>query len=319
MLRDGPMPVPFVFVGLDSINPDGQPPSRLLLVDGHAYAYRAFFAIRDLTSPSGEPTNAIFGFVKALARLREELKPTHEAIIWDGGLAPERLTLLPAYKAQRPPMPPALEAQLDDLATWVDASGGTSHVRDGVEADDWIAAWALEASQSGMTVVIASSDKDFMQLVSPRVAIVNPNDKMARLWTAEDVKFKTGVRPEVIVDWLSLVGDSVDNIAGVPGVGPKTAAALLNQFGDWDRLKAGLDAVTSERTRTALANSIEVVERNRELIRLRNPEGLPSVKVGLERRSPEVERLRDLYAQWGFRTLESQLPAAAAQGELGLR
>lgn len=291
---------------------------RLLLVDGHAYAYRAFFAIRELSSPTGAPTNAIFGFVKALARLRDELKPSHEAVIWDGGLASERLRLLPAYKAERPPMPPALGIQLDGIVAWIEASGGTSHVRDGVEADDWIAAWARDASQIGMTVVIASSDKDFMQLVSPRVSIVNPNDKVARLWTADDVKTKTGVWPEAVVDWLSLVGDSVDNIAGVPGVGPKTATALLNQFGDWERLKAGLGAVSSERIRAALTDSVGIVERNRELIQLQSPAGLPLVSTALERRPPDVERLRSLYATWGFRTLASQLPAAPTQRELGL-
>ncbi len=312
------MPVPF-FMALDDRTSAVRTEGRLLLVDGHAYAYRAFFAIRELSSPTGAPTNAIFGFVKALNRLRDELKPTHEAVIWDGGLASERLELLPAYKAERPPMPPALAAQLDDLAAWVEASGGTSQVRDGVEADDWIAAWAWQASEMAMEVVIASSDKDFMQLVSPRVSLVNPNDKVARLWTADDVKAKTGVGPEAVVDWLSLVGDSVDNIAGVPGVGPKTAAALLSQFGDWERLKAGLASVASDRIRAALSAAVGIVERNRELIRLRSPAGLPSVGPALERRPPDVERLRSLYATWGFRTLGAQLPAATpAQGELGL-
>ena len=121
-----------------------------------------------------------------------------------------------------------------------------------MEADDYIACLARHAADAGMTVVIASADKDFMQLVSPRVGLLNPNDKSETVWTDEQVRAKAGVDPAQIVDWLGLMGDSVDNIPGVPGVGPKTAADLLNQFGSVTRLYARLDEVKSEKLRAAL-------------------------------------------------------------------
>jgi len=115
---------------------------RLLLVDGHAFAYRAYHAIRSLHAPDGRPTNAIFGFIKMVTKLRAAAMPTHGAVIWDGGLAAERIAALPEYKAQRPPMPEALEQQLDEMVAWLRASRMASGCRDGVEADDWIAALA---------------------------------------------------------------------------------------------------------------------------------------------------------------------------------
>ena len=204
---------------------------RLLIVDGHAYAYRAFHAIRDLRSPDGRPTNAIYGFVKMLAKMRAAVEPTHLMVVWDGGLSAERVARLPEYKAQRPEMPDDLKPQLDEIVEYLKAAGIASFCGDGVEADDYIACLARRAADAGMTVVIASSDKDFMQLVSARVGLLNPNDKSETVWTDEQVRAKAGVEPSQIVDWLSLMGDTVDNIPGVPGVGPKTAADLLNQFG----------------------------------------------------------------------------------------
>jgi DNA polymerase-1 len=280
---------------------------RLLLVDGHAYAYRSFHAIQRLTSPAGQPVNAIFGFVKSIARLRADLQPTHCAVVWDGGLATERVALLPAYKATRPPMPKSLAGQLDEIVAWVTASGVTSLCRDGVEADDWIAALAARSVAAGASVVIASSDKDFMQLVSPAIALVNPVEKHSRQWTAVEVREKTGVAPGQIVDWLSLVGDSVDDIPGVPGVGPKTATALLDRFGSCEALLARVDEIQPERIREGVRAAAETLRRNRALIALRTDVG---DEVGLDRlavRPPDPGRLRELFGRWGFRSLLSRL------------
>jgi DNA polymerase I len=220
---------------------------RLLIVDGHAYAYRAFHAIRGLRSPDGQPTNAIYGFVKMLAKMRAIIVPTHLIVVWDGGLSAERIAALPEYKAQRPEMPDDLKPQLDEIAGYLKAANVASFVRDGVEADDYIACLARRAADAGMAVVIASADKDFMQLVSARVGLLNPGDKSEAVWMDEQVRAKTGVKPSQIVDWLSLIGDSVDNIPGVPGVGSKTAADLLNRFGSVDGLYGRLDEVKSEK------------------------------------------------------------------------
>jgi len=290
--------------------------SRLLIVDGHAYAYRAYHAIRELKGPGGQPTNAIYGFVKMVGKLRERVAPTHAVVIWDGGLSPERVAALPQYKAQRPPMPEALGVQLDEIGAWLRAMRIASWCQDAIEADDWIAAVALRAANAGWAAVIASSDKDFMQLVSASIGLMNPGDKSETLWTATQVRDKTGVEPSQMVDWLSLVGDTVDNIPGVPGVGPKTAAGLLGEFGSVDELYRRLVEVPSARLRAALAGAEADVIRNRELVRLHSQVPVTWTLDDLPVKPPDVTALRELYAGWGFRSLLAELTPVAAQGAL---
>lgn len=283
---------------------------RLLIIDGHAYAYRAFHAIRRLNAPDGKPTNAIYGFIKMTGKMRTFLQPSHLVVVWDGGLAEERLSEHPEYKAQRPPMPVELDSQIPQIEDYLHAEGLASLCEDGIEADDWIATLA-RATAPQMPVVIASSDKDFMQLVEPRVGLLNPNDKTERIWTADDVVAKSGVRPEQIVDWLSLLGDSVDNIPGVDGIGPKTAADLLRQFTSLEQLHAGLDQVKSARLREALQNARSALDRNRRLIGLKpvnQPVALEALRIG-ERKT---EILRELFGRWGFKTMKAELDAAMA-------
>ena len=297
--------------------PDLGAPRRLLLVDGHAYAYRAFHAIRQLDGPDGAPTNAIFGFVKMLAKLRALLQPTHVAVVWDGGLAAERMALLPGYKAQRPPMPDGLRRQLDEIVTFLGAARVTSLRADGVEADDWLATLARRAAAAGLNVVIASSDKDFMQLVSPQIGLYNPNDKSEAVWTREQVAAKTGVEPEQIVDYLSLVGDAVDNIPGAVGVGPKTAAELLRQFVSIEALLARLPEVKSDRVRASLATSAADLRRNQQMIRLYDDLPLATPLETLAVRDGDNDALLALYTRWGFGSLRRELEAAKPpQGDL---
>jgi DNA polymerase-1 len=313
--------------------------ARLLIVDGHAYAYRAFHAIRELRSPAGQPTNAIYGFIKMLAKIRAKLLPTHLIVVWDGGLSAQRLAALPEYKAHRPEMPADLQTQIDEIMCYLEAANIASFCRDGVEADDYIACLARRAFNADMEVVIASSDKDFMQLVSSPespvhsppagvrsfdaqdlrlkaqdsglgtvgIGLLNPNDKTETLWTADQVRAKTGVEPSQIVDWLSLVGDSVDNIPGVPGVGPKTAAALLRQFGSAAALYDRLPEVTSERLRAALAAAAETVRRNRELVRLQEDLPCEFSPAEMAGQPADAGRLAPLLRQWGFRSMLAEL------------
>ena len=284
---------------------------RLLIVDGHAYAYRAFFAIRSLRSPFGQPTNAIYGFVKMLEKMRAALEPTHLIIVWDGGLSAERLAVLPEYKAQRPEMPDDLRPQLDGIAGYLAAAGVPSYCSEGVEADDYIACLTRHAPDAGMAVVIASSDKDFMQLVSPRVGLLNPNDKSEVVWTDEQVRAKTGVEPSQIVDWLALMGDSVDNIPGVPGVGPKTAADLLNRFGSVAGLYGRLDEVKSEKLRESLHVSAAAVRRNLKLVKLADDLPCRFSPESLAEKPADAGRLAGLFRQWGFNGMLKALEGPA--------
>jgi DNA polymerase I len=285
-------------------------PKRFLIVDGHAYAYRAFYAIRHLNSPSGKATNAIYGFIKMLAKMQAQLQPTHLMIVWDGGLAEERMALLPEYKAQRAEMPSGLEQQLDEIISYLSAASITSWCETGVEADDFIATVSKKIVAAGVPVVIASADKDFMQLVSPLVSLLNPNDKSEILWTDANVREKSGVEPTQIVDWLSLIGDAVDNIPGVVGVGPKTATDLLKQFGSLQEIYKRLDEIKSDRLRSNLAAASEIVQRNQKLITLRDDLPCNFELESFAVKPSKVDALRDLFTGWGFKTLLHELEKA---------
>ena len=293
------------------------PFARLLIVDGHAYAYRAFHAIQKLNAPDGAPTNAIYGFIKMFSKMETTLQPTHHCVVWDGGLSAERMEALPEYKSHRPSMPDDLDRQMPEIESYLEAACVPSFVREGVEADDWIASLAHCAGQGGTGVVIASADKDFLQLVSPRVGLLNPNDKTESVWQAEQVRAKTGVEPEQIVDWLSLIGDAVDNIPGVPGVGPKTATDLLKQFGGIDQIYARPGEVKSERIRASLLAAESDVRRNQKLIRLQLDLPCEYDLEELAVRPGDPERIAPLYERWGFKTMLAQLEARhGAQKEL---
>ena len=288
---------------------------RLLIIDGHAFAYRAFYAIRGLTSPSGQPTNAIYGFINMLARLESQVLPTHAVVVWDGGLDAERVEELDDYKAQRDPMPDDMEVQLDEMVEYLEAGGWASVCDDGVEADDRIGQLAKRAEAEGFEVAIASSDKDFLQLINDRVKMWNPADKTGKPMDAAAVVAKTGVGPEQIVDWLSLVGDAADNIPGVPGVGVKTAAALLNEFGSVDAIYRRLAEVRRDKLREALATAEADVRRNQSLVALKlDLPGEPELD-DLRRGFQDSARLEKLYEAWGFNTLLKDL-REARQGAL---
>ena len=283
---------------------------RLLIIDGHAFAYRAFFAIRGLSSPYGRPTNAIYGFIKMLEKLEAQVLPSHTVVVWDGGLDEDRVEGLDDYKAQRDPMPDDMEVQLDEIVEYLEANGIASICDDGVEADDRIGQLAKRAEAEGFEVAIASSDKDFFQLINDQVKMLNPADKSGEPMDADAVEAKTGVRPDQIVDWLSLVGDAVDNIPGVLGIGVKTAATLLNEFGSIDGIYERLADVKREKQREALAASEADVRRNQALVALKldlpgEPE-LDSLRKGFE----DSLRLEKLFEQWGFNTMLKELRTA---------
>ncbi|HYE31429.1 MAG TPA: 5'-3' exonuclease H3TH domain-containing protein [Methylomirabilota bacterium] len=285
----------------------------LLIVDGHAYAYRAFYAIRQLNSPAtGLGTNAIYGFIRMLGKVRSWLKPTHVVVIWDGGLAKERMEALPDYKAQRPPMPSDLERQIIEIEQWLQASRIPSVTLEGIEADDCIATLARSSAESGARVIIASSDKDFMQLVEDhKIGLLNPNDKTETLWFEEQVRAKMQVSPKQIVDYLALLGDSVDNIPGVPGVGGKTAAGLLAQFGSIDGIYSRLSEVKPDKIRLALVTAEQAVRRNIEIVKLRFDISCDLRLENYKVREGEYEKLREFYERCGFRTLLEELTKSA--------
>ena len=268
-----------------------------------------------MNAPDGFPTNAIFGFIKTLNRMRDRVQPTHIAVIWDGGLDEERTEALEEYKADRDPMPDDMEVQLDAIVEWLEAAGICTWCEDGVEADDVIATLAWQAETAGQAVVVASADKDFFQLINRNIRLLNPNDKTDTLWEAEQVIDKTGVAPVQIVDWLSLVGDAVDGIPGVPGVGPKTATKLLNEFQTVENIYKNLDAIASEKLRAKMIAAEADVKRNQDLVRLKK---MPQWDVSLAELIPgelDYKTLHEQYTRWNFRTFLKELDLGR-QGEL---
>lgn len=286
----------------------------LLLVDGLAVAYRAFHAIPLLTSGDGQPTNALFGFAKMLRQLQDAWQPSHVAVVFDGGTPAARLELLPAYKAQREEMPDGLVSQLPLINEYLSSLQVASVRLDGEEADDAMATLAKQAHASGVATLIATSDKDMMQCVGDGIHVMPPV-KDARRLGPDEVREKTGVAPAQIPAWLALIGDTADNIPGVPGVGPKTAAKLLQDYGTLDEMWSRLGEIKSERIRQALAEHRETVRRNLALVSLRSDlPGVPDV-ADLQARVPDVARLLPFLQRLGL----SSLGRAYQEGELNLQ
>lgn len=230
--------------------------------------YRGFYAIPSLSTKAGQPTNAVFGFIRMSEQLFRDWNPTHVVVTFDGGTPRERLDLLASYKANRKPMPEALRSQIPIVARYLEAAGICSERIEGQEADDVMATLAFKAKGAFARVLVATGDKDMYQVVDDTVNIVPQSGRPEAMGTQEVIA-KTGVRPEQVPDWLALVGDTSDNIPGVPGIGAKTAAKLLEEFGDLDALLADVSRLPSPRLRSAIEDSREAIARNRRMVKLR--------------------------------------------------
>lgn len=289
---------------------------RLLLVDGHYYLYRSFFAIRGLTNSRGEPTNAIYGFSKALRRMIVDVRPTLGAVIWDSGLPERRTTLQPEYKQNRPEMPSEMRPQEEWLQARVPLFGLASLSCPNTEADDLIASYARRAANDGLEVVIATSDKDILQLTSERICVYSTAkadvaDGGFALLGVEEIRKKWGVDPGRIADVLALTGDSSDNIPGVPGVGGKTAAKLINEFGSLDNLLARVSDVQPEKLREKLVASRSLIEANRQMVALDEDLDLPAPIAGMTI-APQYPALIDALRDCEFKGLLREVEAEAA-------
>jgi DNA polymerase-1 len=279
----------------------------IVLVDGYSQIYRSFYAIRGLTNSRGEASNALYGMARFMLMLNDGFDAAYGAVALDKGKPEHRLELIPEYKATRPPMPDDLRSQLPGIRRWIEACGWPILEQDGLEADDIIA--GVVSVRDGRSVSILTHDKDLAQLVRDDVVMLAPGKKgeMARL-DRQGVEDKFGVAPEQIVDYLSLLGDSVDNIQGVSGIGAKTAAKLLSEFGGIDEVLDELDSVKRDSVRRALRESAAILERNRDVVRLR--EELPEHWEGIEsvrRRPADWPALLEIAKDQGFKSLVSTI------------
>jgi DNA polymerase-1 len=289
----------------------------LVLVDGSSYLYRAFHALPALSNAKGEPTGAVLGVVNMLYKLLDEVGPTRMAVVFDAPGKTFRDEIYAEYKAHRPPMPDELRAQVEPLLAAIEAMGIPLLRVAGVEADDVIGTLARQASAAGTSTLISTGDKDLAQLVDEHVTLVNTMDNTTLDPAGVEQKF--GVRPAQIIDYLALVGDTSDNIPGVPGVGPKTAAKWLQQFGDLDTLKARASEV-SGKVGERLRESLAALDLSKDLATIRTDVALPLGADDLALKPADRAALRELFERLEFNRLlrrvsETVEPAAAPAAE----
>jgi DNA polymerase-1 len=298
--------------------PDGEPVplgkgSHVYLIDGSGYIFRAFHALPPLTRPSdGLPVGAVHGFCQMLWKLMQDAKagrgPTHIAVIFDAARDNFRNAIYDKYKANRPPAPEELIPQFPLIRDAVKAFNVASIEQDGYEADDLIATYARQAVARGGDVTIISSDKDLMQLVEPGIAMLDTmkNKAIGR----DEVIEKFGVPPEKVVDVQSLAGDSVDNVPGVPGIGIKTAAELIKEYGDLDTLLARAGEIKQPKRREKLIEFAEQARVSRELVRLKDdvPVTVAIDRLGLQ--ETEADRLLAFMREMEFNTLTRRVAEA---------
>ncbi len=288
--------------------------AKLLLVDGHALAYRAHYALGSLCNSRSEPTGALYGFIQTLRKYIVDHQPTHLAVAFDLG-APARLKDLPTYKIQRPPTPEDLEKQIPQMKSWLAASRIPILEQESYEADDIIATVVAQASPLHWQCLIATNDKDLCQLVNEKTQILLPLAKgkkgLSPLMDRAAVQSRYGIEPSQIVDYISLIGDSVDNIPGIPGIGPKTASQLLRQFGTLQILLQRLDDIPNKNLRQKISDHVELLRRNRALITLRTDVPLDVSLEALKISAPDYDRLIPILERLEFKSLLATAQAEA--------
>ena len=276
----------------------------ILLIDGSSYLFRAFFAMPDLTTSSGTPTGAVRGTITMIDKLVSSYPDSPVAVVFDPKGDTFRNEIYPEYKANRPPMPSELREQILPIHEIIRAMGLELIIVDGVEADDVIGTLARMATEAKREAIISSSDKDMAQLVNEQVRVV---DSMSdKVFDPPGVREKWGVEPSQIIDLLALTGDTSDNIPGVPGVGPKTAAKWLGQYGTAANLMQKAEEIGGK-VGEKLRDSLEIIPLSRDLARIRTELDLGIGLDDLVPQAPDSKKLKELYSQLEFRTLLERL------------
>ncbi len=277
-----------------------RPPRQVVLIDGSGFVYRAYHALPRLTTRSGMPTHAIYGFVQMLNKVLQTFEADAMAVVLDAPGPTFRHALYEEYKHSRPPKPPELETQWPYIIEITRALGIPILQMEGYEADDLIAAIARRAAAAGGRVIVVTSDKDMLQIVNDQIAVYHP--QRDRLYTPERVYEEYGFPPERIVDFLALVGDTIDDIPGVKGIGEKSARELIQRYGSIEDIYRHLDEVPAK-YRKKLEAGAAMAELSKRLIRLADDVGIDITWSGLRRRTPALQRLVRLLRELEFYSL----------------
>ncbi len=285
---------------------------HVYLVDGSGYIFRAFHALPPMTRPDGTPVNAVFGFTNMLSKLVQDTEAEYMAVVFDTSRKTFRSEIYGDYKAHRPPPPDDLIPQFALIREATRAFNLPSIEMEGFEADDIIATYAKQAAEQGHEVTIVSSDKDLMQLVGENVRMMDPMKN--RIVGPDEVRERFGVGPEKVIDVQALAGDSSDNVPGVPGIGVKTAAELINIYGDLDSLLARAGEIKQPKRRENLVNFADQARVSRELVTLRLDVPLEMKLEDLALHLPDAEILRAFLSEQGFQSTIAKLQLGAASG-----
>jgi len=237
---------------------------RLYLIDATAFCYRAFYGMVDLSTSSGQPTNAIYGFIKILDKMLKKDRPEYLAACFDVSRDTFRQKKFAEYKIQRPPMPDGLSSQIPWIKKIISAYGIAILEKEGFEADDIIASLAKRAKVAGFSTTIVSSDKDMLQLVDKSTQVFSPYKDEGTLYDEKKVIERYGIKPSAIPDIIALMGDNVDNIPGVKGIGEKTAVSLIKEFGSVENLMKNLDTLKKEKLKKSIKAEIKILRLSNE-------------------------------------------------------
>jgi DNA polymerase I len=279
----------------------------LYLIDAHSLIYQVFFALPKMSSPDGLPTNALFGFAKDVLYISRELKPAYLVCVFDVPGKIFREDICPDYKAHRSPMPDDLQLQIPMIREMLQAMNVPVLGVEGFEADDVIATLARQAAAKDMNVFICTTDKDCRQLLSERIKMYNLRKR--EVFDGEALLRDWGVAPEQVIDFQTLVGDSVDNVKGVPGIGPKTATTLLQQYRTLDNLLAHIDEIPGKKQEN-LRSAADIIETSRKLVTLDTQVPLTLAWDSWRLQSWDNARVRDLFLRYGFRAFAQQVPSS---------
>ena len=280
-------------------------PKKVCLIDGSGYIFRAFYGLPPLTAPDGTPVNAVYGFTNMFLKLTTKIGCDYCLVLFDAKRQNFRNDIFPDYKGTRKEIPEDLIPQFSIIREAVEALNLNYLEMEGYEADDLIATYVAKAIAQGLEVTVVSGDKDLMQLIRPGVEFYDPmKDKF---FSPEDVKEKFGVYPDKVVDVQALSGDSTDNIPGVPGIGPKTAAQLINEYGSLSEVLARAHEIKQEKRRQVLMDNAENARISLQLVTLKNDVPVEHNLSEYVCRAPEAEKLNKFIADYGFKTLKPRV------------
>ncbi|MDA0998707.1 MAG: DNA polymerase I, partial [Proteobacteria bacterium] len=280
---------------------------HMFLIDGSGYIFRAYHALPPMNRPDGTPVNAVYGFTSMVMKLIDESDADYLAVIFDTARKTFRSEIYADYKANRPPAPDDLIPQFSLIRDVVTAFGVPQAEMEGYEADDLIATYARQAADAGHRVTIVSSDKDLMQLVDDNISMMDPMKGTEISY--EEVEKKFGVRPDKVIDIQSLAGDSTDNVPGVPGIGVKTAALLINEFGDLDTLLARAGEIKQNKRRENLIEFADLARVSRDLVTLKQDVPVTAPFESFLLKEPDPGKLIAFLEEQGFKTILARVKA----------